>query len=143
MSRPSIPVTSAPPGGAAAARCVYQLAATPRAPVDYSRRRPADQAVRSEGEFPGYGTPERPRCEVKGKPCAASEITASPSPRARLTSGRGDVDERHPQEALQLTLRASAGRAAEPRSTVGSTNGLSVRYFQYGIFSAHPNRMST
>ena len=39
--------------------------------------------------------------------------------------------------------RASAGRAAEPRSTVGSMNGLSVRYIQFGIFTAHPNRMST
>ena len=103
------------------------------------------RAVESRELAVGRRRPDdyKERDERRGKPCAASEITASPSPRARLTSGRGDVDERHPQEALQLTLRASAGRAAEPRSTVGSTNGLSVRYFQYGIFSAHPNRMST
>ncbi len=38
----------------------------------------------------------------------------------------------------------SAVRAhALPRSTVGSMNGLSVRYIQFGIFTAHPNRMST
>ena len=32
------------------------------------------------------------RDKRRGKPCAASEITASPSPRARLTSGRGEVE---------------------------------------------------
>ena len=114
-----------------------------RRPDDYKERdERRGKPCAARESFPGTGRPSG-RGEVKGKPCAASEITASPSPRARLTSGRGDVDERHPQEASQLTLRASAGRAAEPRSTVGSMNGLSVRYFQYGIFIAHPHRMNT
>ena len=52
-----------------------------------------------------------------GKPCAASVITASPSGKSR-----------------RLDARAAAVR---------SQNKQSVRYFQSGIFTAHPYRMST
>ena len=52
------------------------------------------RAVESRELAVGRRRPDdyKERDERRGKPCAASEITASPSSRARLTSGRGEVE---------------------------------------------------
>ena len=58
------------------------------------------------------------RDKRRGKPCAASEITASPSPRARLTSGRGEVE----AQAVGALRAVRQDRSSNPERAMNYLN---------------------